>query len=72
MSDVNCGPLSDVISTGTPKRAIQCRAKALPTEAASVRASGMASGHLVNRSMTVSRCEYPFDAGNGPTRSTCT
>ena len=72
MSDVNCAPLSDVISDGTPNLATQCSANALPIDAVSVWASGIASGHLVNLSITVKRCVYPFDAGKGPTRSTCT
>ena len=69
---MNCGPLSDVMSDGTPNLATQFSANALPTVAASVCAIGMASGHLVNWSMTVSKCVWPFEAGNGPTRSTWT
>ena len=70
--DVNCDPLSDVICSGVPNRLTQFCSRALARESADVSLTGMASGHRVNRSTTVMRCENPGDGGKGPTTSTCT
>ena len=52
---------------GMPKRDIQLTMRACAHELADVSFRGMASGHLVNRSITVRRCVYPCDGGSGPT-----
>ena len=70
--DVNCDPLSDVICSGVPNRLTQFCSSARARESADVSLTGMASGHRVNRSTTVRRCENPWDGGKGPTTSTCT
>jgi hypothetical protein len=44
--EVNCGPLSEVIVTGTPKCKIQVKVKALAHATADVSESGTASIHL--------------------------
>ena len=67
--DSNCGPLSVVTVDGTPNRAIQPLTNALATDSAVIFMMGMASGQRVKRSMHVSRYEYPFDGGSGPTIS---
>jgi hypothetical protein len=52
---VNCGPQSDVMSSGTPKRDIHPRRRALAQVAAVALGRGMASGHRVKLSMMVNR-----------------
>jgi hypothetical protein len=51
--DVNCGPQSEVIVLGTPKRVIQEKTKALAHAAADVSERGIASIHLDVKSMIV-------------------
>jgi hypothetical protein len=51
--EVNCGPRSEVIVSGTPKREIQEKVKVFAHAAADVSESGIASIHLDVRSMTV-------------------
>ena len=48
--DVNCNPLSDDMSIGTPKLEIQCVTNALAQVGVVVFERGIASGHLVKRS----------------------
>ena len=67
--DVNCGPLSDVMSSGTPKRAIHELTNALAHSDVVVLRKGIASGHLVVLSTMVSRWVNPDDGGRGPTMS---
>ena len=52
-SEVNCEPLPDVSSVGTPRRAIQCKARAFTHVVVCASTSGIASGHLMNLSTTV-------------------
>ena len=54
---------------GTPKRKIQPLIKALATVAAVLSAIGIASGHRVNQSTTVSKKVHPSEGGRGPTIS---
>ena len=54
--EVNWEPLSEVKSNGMPKWAIQWKTNALAHVSVSVPFSGIASGHLVNRSTMVRRC----------------
>jgi hypothetical protein len=53
--EVNCGPRSEVIIAGRPKREIQVVRRAAAQSAAVVEESGTTSGHLVVRSMMVKR-----------------
>ncbi len=55
--------------SGTPKLATHPEIKDLRTVSVDVSGSGIATGHLVNRSMIVKMCVCPLDAGSGPTRS---
>ena len=50
---VNCGPLSLVMVVGTPNLWIHPCSSAVAQSAAEVADIGIASGHLVVRSMTV-------------------
>ncbi len=68
--EVNCAPLSDVISAGTPNLATHPCSRAWAQAAAVVEAKGMASGQRVERSTMVKRWVKPPDEGRGPTRST--
>ena len=68
--EVNWAPLSDVMMSGTPKRATHSSSSTLAHVAADVSATGYASGHRVDRSTMVNRCVVPRAAGSGPTRST--
>ena len=68
--DVNCVPLSEVMTEGTPNRWIQPEKRAAAQSAAAVLLSGTASGQRVVRSTTVKRYEKPEDCGSGPTMST--
>ena len=59
-TDINCfhnanSPLSVVINDGAPNHEIQPEMSALATEVAQISGMGIASGHLVNLSMHVSR-----------------
>ena len=51
--DSNCAPRSVVTDFGAPNLAIQLRRKALTIVSAVVSVKGIASGHLVKRSMQV-------------------
>jgi len=51
--EVNCAPLSDVMMSGTPKRAIQWANSAWAQARAVVADIGAASTHLVDRSIIV-------------------
>ena len=53
--DMNCEPLSEVMSNDIPKRAIQWNINAFARVSVSVTFSGIASGHLINQSTIVSR-----------------
>ena len=68
-ADSNCLPLSVVIVDGAPKRATQCVTNEMATVSAEMSGIGMASGHRVNRSMTVKRYDCPLEGGRGPTMS---
>ena len=63
--EVNCGPLSDVMSAGTPNRAMWCEMRARAHEAAVASVIGMASGHRVYRLMIVNRYVIPREGGRG-------
>jgi hypothetical protein len=54
-AEVNCAPLSEVMTEGTPNLAIQPVKRACAQSAAVMEARGIASGHLVVLSMTVNR-----------------
>jgi hypothetical protein len=54
-AEVNWAPRSDVIEAGTPKRATHPATKFSTHVAASMFFNGIASTHLVDLSMTVSR-----------------
>ena len=54
-AEVNCGPLSEVMILGTPKRETQLYMSAVQSAGAVVSVSGIASGHLVYRSRMVKR-----------------
>ena len=69
-SEVNCGPLSDMRSPGTPKRAIQCHRKPLMYVSVLHPALGIASAHRVYRSTMVKRYVMDSDSGSGTTMST--
>jgi hypothetical protein len=51
--EVNCGPRSEVIVSGTPKREIQVKVKTFAHAAADVSERGMASIHLDEQSIIV-------------------
>ena len=68
---MNGVPLSDVISSGTPKRAIQWLSRASTQFSVFAVLIGTASGHLVDRLMMVKRYRCSLEAGSGPTMSTC-
>ena len=71
MAEENCAPQSDVIVSGTPKRAIQPATIASAHDLAEVDDTRMTSTHLVERSIIVNRCVRPsLEVGKGPTRST--
>ena len=70
-AEVNCRPWSELMSVGTPKRQIQWRINAEAQVAAVMSANGMASSHLVVRSMMVNKKALPLETGKGPTKSTC-
>jgi hypothetical protein len=53
--EVNCGPQSEVIIAGRPKREIQVVRRAAVQSAVVVEESGTTSGHLVVWSMMVKR-----------------
>ena len=60
-TDVNWGPLSEVISNGTPKRDIQCLLSVFALSEVDVLLIGMASGQRVVLSMMLRRYEYPSE-----------
>jgi hypothetical protein len=68
--EVNCGPLSLVIISGTPNLWIHPWRRAAAQSAAVVVVSGIASGQRVVLSITVNRYEKPEERGRGPTKST--
>ena len=70
MEDVNCDPLSEVMTEGIPKSGIQCLSMALAHSSAVIDLMRTASGHLEVQSTMVKRYENPLDSGNGPTKST--
>ena len=71
MAEENWASRSDVIVSGTPKRAIQPETNASGHDLAEVEDTGMTSTHLVERSIIVKRCVWPsLEAGSGPTKST--
>jgi hypothetical protein len=51
--EVNCGPQSEVVVSGTPKWEIQVKVKAFANAAADVSERGIASIHLDVRPMIV-------------------
>ncbi len=57
--EVNCTPLSEVTTAGTPNLLTQPLRKAFTQSAVVVPASGMASGHLVLLSTTVNKWVWP-------------
>ncbi len=67
--DVNCGTLSEVIISSTPKQVIQEKTKARVHTAANVSERGIASIHLDVRSMIVKMWLQPLLYCKGPTRS---
>jgi hypothetical protein len=67
MFEVNCVPQSQVIISGTPKREIQEKTKALAHAAADVSDKGTHSIHLDVRSMTVKMKLQPLLYCKGPT-----
>ena len=69
--EVNCGPGSEVMVEGTPKRAIQWCRRAVEKASAVVEVRGMASGHREVGSIMVRRWVCWAEGGMGPTRSTC-
>ncbi len=64
-----CAPLSVVTVEGTPNLEIQPCRKVAATDSAVMFTRGMASGHLVNLSMQVSKYVCPLEVGSGPTKS---
>ena len=67
--DSNWRPRSVVMVEGQPKFATHRSTKARATVSAVMSLIGTASGHRVKRSTHVKRYEYPFESGNGPTKS---
>jgi hypothetical protein len=61
-------PWSEVMAAGTPKWLIQWWKRAEAQAEVGVEATGIASGHRLDRSMMVKRCVKPFDIGNGTTK----
>ena len=70
--DSNWVPLSVVIVSGVPKRAIHPLKKASATVSARISTIGMASGQRVKRSTQVSKYLKPSAYGRSPTISMCT
>ena len=65
--EVNSGPLSDDMSFGTQKRAIQCLMIGLAHSEVDVLVIGTASGQRVVLSMMVRRYVKPSEGGGKPT-----
>ena len=63
VAELNCEPLSVVIAFGIPNFDIHPWLNASTTDSADISFIGIAVAHLVKRSATVSRYEYPFDVG---------
>ena len=61
--EVNCAPLSEVMTSGTPKRAIQWLNNAWAQAWAVVDDMGAASTHLVERSIIVKMWVWPLEMG---------
>jgi hypothetical protein len=73
VAEENWAPLSMVTDSGTPKRATHVARNASMQEAADISFRGVASNHLVVRSMMVKMNSHPSsEAGRGPTKSTWT
>ena len=68
MFEVNCGPLSDVISSGTPKRDIQPKMRALAQSSVVVELRGIASGQREVLSIIVKKYVNPAEGCSGPTK----
>ena len=69
MFEVNCGPLSDVISSGTPKRDIQPKIRALAHYIVVVELRGIVSGQIEVLSIIVNKYVNPPEGCSGPTKS---
>ena len=70
-AEVNCTPLSVTMTAGTPKREIHPATRASAQAVAVVEERGIASTHLVERSIIVMMWVWPSElACRGPTRST--
>jgi hypothetical protein len=67
--EVNCGPRSEVIALGTPKRVIQEKTKALVHAAADISENRMASIHLNVQSVMVKMKLQLLLCCKGPTKS---
>ena len=67
---LNCLPLSEIISAGTPNLAIQCWRRADAQVEAWASGRGTTSGYLVKRSMMVNGYVMPWLWRRDPTRST--
>ena len=71
MDEVNWLPLSDVMMAGMPNLAIQLLMRASTQVSVSMVAKGIASNHLLDRSMMVNRYRKPsLETVRGPTKST--
>jgi len=71
IDDVNWLPLSEVMMAGMPNRAIQLLMRASTQVSVSMEVKGMASSHLLDRSMIVNRYRKPsLETVRGPTKST--
>ena len=71
MDEVNWLPLSEVMMAGMPNLAIQLLMRASIQVLVSMEVKGMASSHLLDRSLMVSRYRKPsLETVRGPTKST--
>jgi hypothetical protein len=67
-ADVNCGPWSEVMHSGTPNLATHVATKVSAHDVAEVSLSGTASNHLVDLSIMVKMwLKPPEETGRGPT-----
>ena len=69
MFEVNCGLLSDVISSGTLKRDIQQKMRAVSQSSVVVELRGIASGQHEVLSIIVNKYVNPAESCSGPTKS---
>ena len=70
-SEVNCGPLSNVRSPGTPKQAIQCVSQeTLDACLSTASCHENSSAHRLYKSTMVKRYVMDSDSGSRPTMST--